>query len=167
MFRLLLLRHAKAERDGSGGDHARRLTDRGRRDAARIGLFVTATELVPDLVVTSTAARAKETAEVAKEAGRWKAPLRETRALYDTTIERALDQMRGLDAGLGTVILVGHEPTWSVLASILIGGGRVRLPTAALAVVELEIEAWSDVAPGSGELRALITPAILSGLDLS
>jgi phosphohistidine phosphatase len=167
MFRLLLLRHAKADRDGSGGDHARRLTDRGRRDAARIGRFVTAAELVPDLVLTSTAARARETAELAKEAGEWKAALRETRALYDTTIKRALEQVRALDAGLDTVILVGHEPTWSALASILIGGGRVRLPTAGLVAIELEVEAWSGAAPGSGELRALIAPAMLGGFDRS
>jgi phosphohistidine phosphatase len=167
VFRLLLLRHAKAERDGSGSDHGRRLTDRGRRDAARVGRFVTAAELVPDLVVTSTAARARETAELAKEAGEWKAPLRETRALYDTTIERALDQVRALDSGLASVVLVGHEPTWSALTSMLIGGGRVRLPTAGLASIELEVEAWSEVAPGAGELRALITPGVLAGLDLS
>jgi phosphohistidine phosphatase len=165
MFRLLLLRHAKAERDSADGDHGRRLTDRGRRDATRVGRFLAAAELVPDLVVSSTAARTRETAELAREAGGWKAPVRETRALYDTTIERALDVLRKVDAEVATVMLVGHEPTWSALASIVIGGGRLRLPTAGLASIDLEVAGWSEVAPGTGELRALVTPALLEALD--
>jgi phosphohistidine phosphatase len=163
MIRLLILRHAKAERDG-GRDFDRRLTDRGRRDAAAIGRWVTAAELTPDLVVTSPAARAKETAEIAMEAGRWPAQLLERPALYDSSIERSLDVVRAIEEDGETLALVGHEPTWSALASILIGGGRLRLPTAGLACVEFELGAWADLAPGTGELRVLVNPGVLGSV---
>jgi phosphohistidine phosphatase len=160
MLRLLLLRHAKAERDGGGRDHDRELTDRGRRDAALMGRFLTAAETVPDLVLTSSAARARATAELAVKAGRWRCPLRETAALYDTSVERALGVVRSDGKG-ATLLLVGHEPTWSTLAEALMGGGQVRLPTAGLAHLVFEAADWAEVAPGTGVLHGLIAPAML------
>jgi phosphohistidine phosphatase len=162
MFRLLLLRHAKTERGAGGRDHDRELTDRGRRDAALIGRFLARAGLAPELVVSSTATRARDTARLAIEAGRWRAELRESAALYDSSIEHALDVVRDLDDRVSTVVMVGHEPTWSALASILVGGGRLRLPTAGLALLELGVDSWSETTPGSAELRSLVTPALLA-----
>ena len=167
MRELIVLRHAKAEGHGARRDFERRLVDRGRRDAERMGRWLAAAELEPELVVTSPAARAKETAELAIEGGGWKVKLREAPELYEAALEGALDVVRSLDDGCASVLIVGHEPTWSALASLLSGGGRLRLPTAALAHVELEVEAWSEVAPGSGVLQSLIAPAVVSGFERS
>ena len=60
-------------------------------------------------------------------------------------------------------MLVGHEPTWSALATLLIGGGRLRLPTAGLAHLAFDCADWAEVGPGSGVLYALVTPALLRG----
>jgi phosphohistidine phosphatase len=59
--------------------------------------------------------------------------------------------------------MVGHEPTWSALASALVGGGELRLAPAALAHVALDVDGWAEVKPGSGVLRAVIPPALLRG----
>jgi phosphohistidine phosphatase len=163
MFQLILLRHAKAEPDGGDeGDHGRRLTDRGRRNAGLMGRFLERAELVPDLALSSTAARARETAHLAIEAGRFEVSLRETRALYNSTVERTLGVLRAIEDDYATVLLVGHEPTWSELASALIGGARMRLPTAGVVVLELDIDSWSEIAPGSATLQGLVTPALVS-----
>jgi len=163
MFQLLLLRHAKAEPDGSAdGDHGRRLTDRGRRNAGVMGRLLEDADLAPDLVVSSTATRALETAELAIEGGRFEARLRETRALYNSSVERTLEVLRGLEGGFETVLLVGHEPTWSEVALALAGGGRLRLPTEGVVVLELEIDAWTEIGPRSAVLAGLITPALVS-----
>ena len=62
MLRLLLLRHAKAERGQPGGrDHERALAQRGRDDAPRLGAYLVRHKLVPDLALVSTAARTRET----------------------------------------------------------------------------------------------------------
>ena len=60
-------------------------------------------------------------------------------------------------------MLVGHEPTWSALATLLVGGGRLRLPTAGLAHVAFDCDDWAEVGPGAGVLYALVTPALLRG----
>ena len=163
MFQLILLRHAKAERDGAAeGDHGRRLTDRGRRNAALMGRFLERAEIAPDLVVTSTAARASKTAELAIEAGGFQIELRETLVLYDSTIERTLGVLRAIEDDYETVLLVGHQPTWSELASALIGGARLRLPTAGMVVLDLEIDSWSEITLGEATLSGLVTPALVA-----
>jgi phosphohistidine phosphatase len=163
MRHLLLLRHAKAARPEGVRDHDRPLTGRGRRDAELMGRFLTAAEGAPGLIVTSTAERARATAELAKEAGAWRAAVRETPALYEATTERALDIVRSLERSRETVMLVGHEPTWSTLATLLVGGGQLRLPTAGLAHVAFDCADWAEVGPRAGVLYALIIPALLRG----
>jgi phosphohistidine phosphatase len=163
MFQLILLRHAKAEPGGGGdADHERRLTDRGRRNATVMGRFLERAGLAPDVVVSSTAARARETAELAIEGGGFDVELRETRILYNSSIERTLGVVRTIGDEVETILLVGHEPTWSDLASALIGGGRVRLPTAGLVVLDLAIDSWSEIAPGVATLQGLVTPALVA-----
>jgi len=161
---LFLLRHAKAERDHPAGDHERRLSERGRRDAALMGRLLRGADLAPDLVLTSSAVRARETADLVIEAARWRIRARERKAFYASTIERSLDVLRAIEGPSG-VLAVGHEPTWSALAALLAGGGRVHLPTAGLAWIELDTDVWSDVSAGCGMLRALITPALAGAAD--
>ena len=75
MRRLFLIRHAKAEPSVGRDDYERRLTDRGRADARRVAAALAARKMLPDLLVHSGAARAKETAEIfAAEAARWTGP---------------------------------------------------------------------------------------------
>ena len=64
MRRLFLVRHAKAELAVGRDDHARKLTERGRADARRVAKALAARRLLPDLLIHSGAARAKETAEI-------------------------------------------------------------------------------------------------------
>ncbi len=156
---VLLLRHAKAEREGwAGEDHDRPLTAEGRRAARRVGAWISAADLAPDLLLASSAARARATAELAAAAGHWRCPRRAVSALYDATPAELVEVLRGLEPGVERPLLVGHEPAWSQLASQLAGGGRLRLPTAALAAVRFELSAWSQLAPGAGALELLLAP---------
>ena len=63
-------------------------------------------------------------------------------------------------------LVVGHEPVWSQLAARLVGGGRLAMPTAAVATIAFSEAGWSEVAPGRGELLWLVTPRLLKGLRL-
>ena len=162
MKELLLLRHGKSDWDVDyGGDHERPLAARGRSSAKLIGRFLEQVNSTPDLVVTSSAVRALETARRAAEAGAWKHRLLATEALYGASPLEVVDLIAQQTPDVGRLMLVGHNPTWEETASLLIGGGLIRLPTAAVACLRLSVSTWSDVAPGSAVLSWLLTPKLL------
>lgn len=157
--RLLLFRHAKSDwHAGALNDHERPLTKRGREAARVMGRVLAAADQLPDLVVTSSAVRAHTTVELAHEAGGWTCPIETSDALYDTDAASVLEEIRGLPDSADKVLLAGHEPTWSEVASRLIGGGDLRFPTAVLARLDLDVARWRDATFGSGVLVWLLQP---------
>jgi phosphohistidine phosphatase len=164
MKTLLVMRHAKSDWGAaSGGDHGRVLARRGIKAARKIGRFLTDSGTTPDLVLSSTAVRALITAELAATAGEWGCDIVTSRDLYASDPERVLDVVRETENGVERLLIAGHEPTWSTLVTWLIGGGRVRMPTAAVACLDLPHGDWIDLAPAACELRWLVTPKMLKG----
>ncbi len=162
MKRLYFLRHAKSDWDsGAMSDHERPLNPRGQQDAAKIGRFLVATEQVPELALTSSALRTRKTLELAAAAGGFNLPTRILDALYESSVNRTLHEIRRVEVPCASLLLVGHEPTWSELAGQLIGQANLHMPTAALARIDFEIESWQEVHPGRGCLLWLVTPKIL------
>lgn len=158
---LLVLRHAKSDWNASyGADRDRPLAPRGVEAAGIIGRFVAASGLVPDVVLSSPAVRARTTAELAAEAGDWGTPIQIREGFYGAGGEAVLGALRELDSGVATVVVVGHEPVWSGLVAGFGGGGRVRFPTAALACLATESD-WSRLVWGGMELRWMVTPKLL------
>lgn len=163
MKTILLFRHAKSDWETGAPDPERPLNKRGRKAAARMGRFLAQAGEVAELVITSSALRARETVDRASQAGEWKPPVEVLDALYESSPEAVLAAIQSQDDGVSSLLLVGHEPTWSSLAAGLCGGGRLRLPTAAVARIDVGVERWGEVTPGSGELLWLVTPRLLSG----
>lgn len=164
MKTLLILRHAKTQPDAPHGDRARKLKERGHRDAAAIGAYVRGQVGTPDAIVTSDAIRARQTAEIiAAELG-FDQPLTIEPRIYAADVETLLDVVRQLPGEADTVILVGHNPGFEELTASLSGHDEdeVRLPTAAVARLELDLPRWSDARPGIGILRGIVTPRSLS-----
>jgi phosphohistidine phosphatase len=81
--------------------------------------------------------------------------------LYETNPAAVLDIIRQMPDQYRRVMLVGHEPCWSQLTSLLIGGGQVRFPTAAMIRIDFDVERWSQITQGSGELNWLLAPKYL------
>jgi phosphohistidine phosphatase len=162
MKRVWVMRHAKAERDGASlPDVERPLAKRGVREAAGIGRWLAAHGGPPDLLASSPAVRARETAElVAREAGYRRKPAAWP-LLYPGGAAATLAELRGLDDSLASVLLVTHNPHAEDLVALLAGGLRVRMATSALALLEADAEAWSAVAAASMSLSALVSPATL------
>jgi phosphohistidine phosphatase len=156
---LLVLRHAKSDWGDEGvADHERPLNRRGKRDAPHVGRLVRDQQLIPDLIVSSTAVRARKTAmKVAKACGyRHGIELREE--LYEATPEDCRAVLRSLDGNAARVMLVGHNPGLEELVAALTGDTR-PLPTAALVHIMLPIEAWSEFRSGTrGELKNFWRP---------
>src|SRR5262249_30842887 len=89
-------------------------------------------------------------------------PVRYEPAIYGADVPELLTVVRALPDDTDTVLLVGHNPGFEDLAGHL-SGTFGRFPTAALGTIELDVEHWADVRPGTGRLVALVTPADLQG----
>ena len=145
MKTLLILRHAKSSwKDREKSDHDRSLNKRGKRDAPRMGRLVAERGLRPDRIVSSTAKRARVTAEtVAAQAGCRDAVQLERR-LYLANPAEIIDVLRETGGKAATVMVVGHNPGLEELVARF-GGVGEPLPTAALAEVHLDISGWKEL----------------------
>lgn len=150
--RLVVMRHAKAEAVASS-DHERRLTDRGRRDAAEAGRWARSAAVLPDHALVSTAARAKETWSAFRTAAGLDLDPELDSGLYSAGPDLALEILRTAPAKVSTVMVVGHNPTMAHLVHLLDDGTAdpaafaeisSGFPTSAVAVLEVH-GAWADL----------------------
>jgi phosphohistidine phosphatase len=171
MRRLLLLRHAKAERGDLGGrDRDRVLARRGHEQAAEIGPFLVRHKLVPEQALVSPAARTRETWElVAAALPRPPAPVLDER-LYNANAEAHFEIVRETDAAVRSLIVVGHNPGLHEFALMLVAAGDVeararlaeKLPTGGLVVIDFRFEGWNDLHPHGGRLDRFVTPRLIA-----
>jgi phosphohistidine phosphatase len=145
MKTLLLLRHAKSSwKDSDLDDHDRPLNQRGRREAPRMGRLLLDENLVPDLIVASSARRARKTAEEVIRACGYRGDTRFTGELYSANRDRLRTFLGTLPAAADRVLLIGHNPALEELAESLLGA-YCPLSTAALAHLKLAISAWDEI----------------------
>jgi phosphohistidine phosphatase len=157
---LLLLRHAKSSwADPALDDHQRPLNERGRRDAPRMGDLVREYRLSPDIIVSSDAVRARQTAEAVAEAAGCAAKILFDPRLYHASPASIVAVLQTVpDAKARTVMIVGHNPGLEGLIAKLTAE-HPDLPTAALAQVVLPIVRWRDLEVSTGgTLLALWRP---------
>ena len=165
MKTLLLLRHGKSDwKADYAEDLDRPLAKRGKRAAALMGRYLAELAELPDRVYTSPALRARDTARRAVVAGGWSRPVETCERLYGGPPDQIVELIREADEGAGCIILVGHEPDASLIASGLTGGTSVRFPTAAMARIDLGVERWDETGFGKGTLIWLVTPKLLAGI---
>lgn len=158
MKTLLLLRHAKSSWDDpSLRDFDRPLAKRGRRDAPRMGRALAERGAVPELVISSPAARARETVEAVLEAAGLAMSPRFEPGLYAASSAELLRLIRGLPETVSCALLVAHNPGLEDLLSRLAGSPE-RMPTAALACLRFSAGSWGDVEDGDGERIWMVTP---------
>ncbi len=159
-------RHAKAERpELYASDYDRPLTERGIKDATRVGAVLTRIEPAVDLVVGSPAARTAQTVQALMALLEGASDPQWNAAVYLAAADTLLGLLKALPDTAQHVVLVGHNPGMEELASGLCGAAPedvfVRMPTAALAHIEIDVSHWSMVRWGGGQLKLLLTPKVL------
>jgi phosphohistidine phosphatase len=171
MRRLLLFRHAKAERSEPGmEDRARRLVERGQKDAATVGAYMASHALVPDRVMTSPSARTKETWKFAAPAFKPAPPATPVERLYDATPHDILGVIKGAPPATQSLLILGHNPGLHAVALMLVASGdietrerlREKMPTCGLVIIDFAFDDWGKLHPQSGRLERFVTPKSLS-----
>lgn len=164
MNTIFLLRHAQAHGiEAYDHDKDRELTHEGIQDARRLGRFLAATDQVPDCFVTSTAVRARQMTDALPAGGQWIAavPLRSTHGLYEAEPADVLEELQATKNEVQTVMIVGHEPALSTVASQLLGSANISLPPCTCVRIDTDEDDWQEVRFGSGVLRWMIPPKLL------
>ena len=166
MKNLLLMRHGKSSwKNDSLADHERPLKKRGRKDSKRIAKVINKNKLVPDLILTSSAKRAKETAEVVIETLSYDKQVVYSDELYMGEPQDFISLLSDLDNELNTVMIVAHNPGLEAYLQI-IDGEIEALPTAGLGHLVLAIDQWRDISFDTmGDLIGFWTPKGLKEKD--
>jgi phosphohistidine phosphatase len=160
MKNLIVIRHAKSNWDDpSLADIDRPLNKRGLRDAPFMGGVLKFRDAVPDLIVTSPARRALETARlIAREVGCAPEAIDIRRSLYLADLPVLAETVRGVDDSRSRVYLIGHNPEFSELVEYLTGKSVGTLPTCGVASIEFKVDSWGHIMAGSGRLAWLDHP---------
>jgi len=139
---LLLMRHAKSSWDDPDmADHDRPLNKRGKKDAPRMVHWLAGQGLTPDVIVTSTAKRARKTADLVAAACGYKGEPVVLPELYHATSQIWVGVVQKLPEPASRALCIGHNPAVEeVLAAWT--GENAGMPTAAIAHFTLDVESW-------------------------
>ena len=155
---LLILRHGKSERGPEfDTDFERPLAPRGRQAAKAIGTWLVQHEPAVQLIFSSSAARAIQTARLVQQ----ELPdtlLIESEQLYAASLSRLHDALTAVPSAQTCVLLVGHNPGLEELASRLSGDNSIVLKTCSLARIRLSGDSWPEALQALGVLAGLLHP---------
>jgi phosphohistidine phosphatase len=152
MKTLLILRHAKAvPKDSSLSDHDRPLDKLGEDDALHMGKLMKDKDIIPSFIISSTALRAKTTAELVAKGCGYQGDIVFDQSLYEAKPKDYLAILETLSDKYNTVLIVGHNPTVEDTIQMVTDSSDVvvAIPSCALAHLSLPIEKWSDASSKS------------------
>ena len=153
-----MMRHAKSSWNNSDlADFDRPLNERGLEDAPLMGNVMYENQFQPDLIISSPAKRAKQTAILVRAAAQIEKEIQYDEKIYEASSRRLLQIVSEQNDKLESLMLVGHNPGFEELLKNLTGEFQT-MPTATLAVIDLEIDSWSETKLNCGTLRVLIRP---------
>ncbi len=159
MKTLFLLRHAKSSwKQPEKNDHDRPLNKRGKKEAPKVGEYLKANDLVPDLILSSTARRAHDTAQAVAEESGFEGQIDLYQDLYLSDTACYLNILQCLPDTASRVLVVGHNPDLEALLTLLTDVTE-HMTTATLAEISLPITSWQELNEATdGRLQNLWTP---------
>lgn len=167
MKTLLILRHAKAEAHGNAeSDHGRALVPQGQDAAARMGVYLREKDLIPDIIFCSDAVRTVETLQRITPFLPDGIPQIVDQSFYLAEGSVLLRSVKNTEDTYQRILLIGHNPGCQELVLSLPADRNAasamalpsKFPTAALAVLDFDIDQWSDLKIGIGYLVDLASP---------
>ncbi len=171
MVDLYLFRHSKSDWPSEGGpDRDRVLAPRGIKDASAMGGYMRSSGHLPDTVLCSSAARTRQTLDLARQNWDQKIDIRFSDELYSGGVQAYFNLIRELPDTSTSAMLLAHNPTIHQLALELSGRGGPndverlsrKYPTSGLAVIRFAVGKWSDISQGDGDLIEFATPKTIN-----
>ncbi|ASU33780.1 SixA phosphatase family protein [Mucilaginibacter xinganensis] len=156
MKKLLLIRHAKAEKDTAGKDFDRPLKYIGMQDAGFMADRIKEHAIVPELIISSPALRAKTTAEIFADHLDLAAP-QKNKSIYEAGEKALLKVINEFPDQHDFVALVGHNPGIAQILYYLTGEAK-EVHTCTVAIVEFDIDNWAMVSRDLGKLVYYSSP---------
>lgn len=158
MKTLLILRHAKSSWDNAElSDFERPLNQRGLEAAPLMGNVISKNNLQPQIILSSPAERAKQTAILIKKAARLESEINYVEEIYEASPLRLLNVVSQTDDENEMVLVVGHNPGLEGFIKMLTEESYT-MPTAALAKIDLNVKSWSEVGSNCGKVDLFIRP---------
>lgn len=155
MKKLLLLRHGEAE-TSTGSDFNRNLTFKGKSKLMALGQRLSNRSAKIELMYCSPSTRTVETYELIKKY----ISINETifeKAIYSSSLEILLNMLEKTPKKVQTCLLVGHNPTLSLLATYLSSGDYLSLQPGMMVIMELEIDDWKLISMGTASVREVLS----------
>ncbi len=161
-YSIIIFRHGKSDWNATyGKDHDRPLSKRGINASKKMGIFLKKKGQIPDIVISSSALRAKTTAELAIKAGDWNSNFYVDKKMYGRSSDFLIELAKLIDDKHQNICFVGHEPTCSSFISRSTFHSA-RFKTASMAKINLCLKSWSEIEFGIGILDWLISPKEIS-----
>ena len=161
-YSIIIFRHGKSDWNAVyGKDHDRPLSKRGINASKKMGIFLKKKAQIPDIVISSSALRAKTTAELAIKAGDWNSNFYVDKKMYGRSSDFLIELAKLIDDKHQNICFVGHEPTCSSFISRSTFHSA-RFKTASMAKINLCLKSWSEIEFGIGILDWLISPKEIS-----
>ena len=158
MRSIIIFRHGKSDWDAIyDRDHDRPLSKRGVKASKKMGQYLNTIHQTPEIVISSSAIRAKNTAKLAIEHGNWSSRFFIETKIYGGTSETLLSIIQSTEDKYESICLVGHEPTCSIFISMCTYHSQ-RFTTASMAKINFKTNSWSEINFGAGTLEWIKSP---------
>ena len=158
MRSIIIFRHGKSDWDAIyDRDHDRPLSKRGIKASMKMGQYLNKINQIPEIVISSSAIRTKNTAKLAIKHGSWSSKIFIETKIYGGTSETLLSIIHSTEDKYGSICFVGHEPTCSSFISLCTYHSQ-RFTTASMAKINFKTNSWSEINFGAGTLEWIKSP---------
>ena len=158
MRSIIIFRHGKSDWDAKyNRDHDRPLSKRGIKASKKMGQYLNKIHQIPEIVVSSSAIRTKNTAKLAIKHGNWSSKFFIENEIYGGTSETLLNIIHSTEDKYGSICFVGHEPTCSSFISLCTYHSQ-RFTTASMAKINFKTNSWGKIEFGKGILEWIKSP---------
>jgi len=165
MVNLLVMRHAKSDWELSQSDFDRTLNERGKKDAPLMGKLLKKMDLVPQIILSSTAKRAKSTALLVAAEANYKQEIVWKQSFYLCSTQEIINEIRKLDNAIELAMVVAHNDTMENLVSELTSNGtlKVIMSTASIALISFYCK-WNEIGINTGTLNWILNPKTVKSM---
>lgn len=158
-----MIRHGKSSwEDPSLDDHDRPLLPTGIKKTRRIADFLAGKKIQPGLILSSSAVRAFETAVIiAPATGYPVEKIKKSKALYHASADQVFDEIFSIDNSIDTVLLFGHNPTFTYFVNRFVDPPLENLPTSGAVSLVYDCDKWENISGSAFKVNFVVFPRML------